>query len=210
MQDIYVVTHAESLHHIEGKVGGWYDTGLTDRGRAQAARVADALEGLTAEAGAPMKLVSSDLMRAIQTAQVIAQRLAIPCASDPDLREMSQGIAHGKPRSWLDERFVPAPDDNRLDHVAIEGGESKRELATRIYAAMTRIAADPARIKIVVTHGYAMSFVIAWWIGMPLDSVGYVNFDASPAGISHLREDDYFRNREVRALNGTAHLHAAP
>ncbi len=32
MKNLFVVTHAQSLHHIEKKVGGWYDTGLTQQG----------------------------------------------------------------------------------------------------------------------------------------------------------------------------------
>ena len=29
MKNLFVITHTQSLHHIERKVGGWYDTGLT-------------------------------------------------------------------------------------------------------------------------------------------------------------------------------------
>ena len=36
MRNVYVVTHAESIHYIEKNVGGWYDTSLTERGKAQA------------------------------------------------------------------------------------------------------------------------------------------------------------------------------
>jgi len=36
MRNVYVVAHAQSLHHIERRVGGWYDTSLTDLGREQA------------------------------------------------------------------------------------------------------------------------------------------------------------------------------
>ena len=35
-------------------------------------------------------------------------------------------------------------------------------------APMEALLADPADCQIVVTHGFALTFVIAWWIGMPI------------------------------------------
>jgi probable phosphoglycerate mutase len=40
MQNIYVVTHAQSLHHIQDLGGGWYNTSLTEKGKAQAEKLA--------------------------------------------------------------------------------------------------------------------------------------------------------------------------
>ena len=71
---------------------------------------------------------------------------------------------------------------------------------------MDRITTHPGRHQVVVTHGFALTFVIAAWIKMPLASLGYVNFLAKPASITTLREDDYFHNRQVVALADTRHL----
>lgn len=43
MRSIYVVTHPEATHHVDGLVGGWYDSELTDRGVRQAGAIADVL-----------------------------------------------------------------------------------------------------------------------------------------------------------------------
>lgn len=43
MKDLFVVTHAQSVHHIEKKVAGWFDTGLTEQGQQDALFVAAAL-----------------------------------------------------------------------------------------------------------------------------------------------------------------------
>ena len=40
MKNIYVVTHTESIHHIQGLAGGWYDTSLTENGKNQARKIA--------------------------------------------------------------------------------------------------------------------------------------------------------------------------
>jgi probable phosphoglycerate mutase len=43
MRHIYLVTHPEAQHHVDGIVGGWHDSDLTARGRLQAERIADVL-----------------------------------------------------------------------------------------------------------------------------------------------------------------------
>jgi hypothetical protein len=43
MNDIYIVTHAEATHHVDGLVGGWFDSDLTERGCLQAEAIAASL-----------------------------------------------------------------------------------------------------------------------------------------------------------------------
>jgi probable phosphoglycerate mutase len=204
MKNIYVVTHAESVHHVEGKVGGWYDTGLTERGKVQAKRTADRLKEAIKQ-DTPV-ITSSDLLRAKETAEIIGGVFACEIHSTPGLRELSYGKAEGRPQKWLDERIVPAADDNRLDHLNIEQGETKRDFITRIYSALDHIVRGDIPTQVVVTHGFALTFVVARWIKMPAESAGFVNFRASPGGITHLQEDDFWRNRTVKLLNDTSHL----
>jgi probable phosphoglycerate mutase len=204
VREIYVVTHTESVHHVEGSVGGWYDTGLTERGQRQAEAVGERVAELLD--GSPARVVTSDLARARETAERIAARLGVVFEETSDLREMSYGVAEGRPQAWLDERFVAPPEENRLDSRSIEGGETKRELATRVYRGMARILESDAAAQVVVTHGFALTFVVAAWVGMPLEAAGYINLRSTSGGITHLQEDDFFRNRAIRVLNETAHL----
>ena len=71
---------------------------------------------------------------------------------------------------------------------------------------MDAIAASLCPVQVVVTHGYAVTFAIAAWIRMPLESVGWVNFRSSSGAISHLREDDRWFNRYLMSLSETGHL----
>jgi broad specificity phosphatase PhoE len=206
-KDIYVVAHTQSQHHVEGLVGGWYDSPLTDFGRRQASAVAARIAEMVADRQ-PVEIYSSDLIRAAQTAEPIAARLGAAVTHWSDLRERSYGVAGGKPGSWLEGRVVFAgKDGDRLDHRdGIEGAETKREFLTRIYRAMDRIVESPCPTQVVVTHGYAMTFVLAAWIQMPLASAGWVNFRSTAGGITHLREDDELFNRSVMSLNDRTHL----
>lgn len=206
-KDIFVVAHTQSRHHVEGLVGGWYDSELTALGRRQAEAVADRIAALV-DARRPLEIYASDLLRAAQTAEPIAERFSAPVTHLADLRERSLGVAGGRPDSWLDGRLVlPPRDGDRLDsRDGIGDAETKREFATRIYRAMDQIVESACGVQIVVTHGFALTFVVAAWIRMPLESVGWVNFRSNAGGLTHLREDDEVFNRAVVSLNDRTHL----
>ena len=207
MKNLYVVAHTQSEHHVRGLVGGWYDTSLTDLGRDQAARVAARLADLIAGA-MPVELFASDLRRAAETAAVIGERLGVAVNLDADLRERSYGSAGGQPSAWLEQRFVPPPRTNgRLDHRdGIADAESKREFITRVYRATQRIIDRDCATQVVITHGFAMTFVVSAWIGLALEDAAYVSFKSTPGGITHLFEDDELHNRSVMRLNDTTHM----
>lgn len=207
MRTLYVVAHPEAEHHLSRVVGGWYDAELTDRGRAQATLIAAGLRALVA-AGEPVQVYTSDLRRASQTAEAIAAELGAEPVYDERLREKSYGIAEGRPQAWLDERFVPPPatGDRMHHHEGVDGAETRYDVASRVYAAFDDILAVGCRHQVVVTHGFAHTFVVAAWINMPLESAGSVTFRSSSGGITVLQEDDYFHNRAVVTLSDTTHL----
>ena len=206
MRRIAVVVHAEAQHHVDQLVGGWYDSSLTEHGRRQARQLGIALRNIFP--GLHVLIVSSDLRRARQTAEIIGEALASAVAVNPGFRELSYGIAEGRHKAWLDERIVSTPVcGSRLDHRVCEGAESRRDLATRVYAAMNEILASDQKDLVIVTHGFAATFVIACWIGLPIEKADYVKFAAAPASLSFLVEDDVFMNRSVQCLNDTSHLH---
>ncbi|WP_414944756.1 histidine phosphatase family protein [Amycolatopsis sp. cmx-11-32] len=201
MRTVYVVTHPESTHHLDRLVGGWYDSELTPEGERAAVAIAESLHAKVPE---DVELYTSDLRRAARTAEVIGERLGVTPIPDRRLREKSYGEAGGKPQEWLDSRFVPPPaTGERLGHdEGIPGAETKGAMAARVYAAMDSILESDSEHQIVVTHGGALTFVIAAWIRMPLESAGYVDFRGSPGSVTVLREDDYFHNRQVVSLAG--------
>jgi len=90
----------------------------------------------------------------------------------------------------------------------VQGAETTRVFARRVYAAMDEILRHQYEHQIIVTHGGALTFVVACWIGMPIESLGYVNFRASAGSITTLREDDYFHNRQVVSLGDIRHLNS--
>jgi len=201
---VYVVTHTEATHHVERRVGGWYDSELTPWGRRQAESVAAELR---ARLTATPRVFSSDLKRALQTAAPIAEAFAAGASSDPDLREASCGVAEGKPGSWLDERIaLPPRDGNRLDHRICEGAETRREVATRVYRFVDRLFQATADPVVIVTHGFALTFVISAWLGAPIESLGRARYSARPGSLTRLELDPEWGDRTLASFNETGHL----
>jgi 2,3-bisphosphoglycerate-dependent phosphoglycerate mutase len=206
MKAIYVVTHAEATHHVDGVVGGWFDSDLTERGSVQAEAIAASLAARTR--GASLEVFSSDLLRARRTAETIARRLGTHVTIDPDLREKSYGEAEGKDLSWLRARSIPLPEfGERLRHdEGIAGAETRMDLAIRAYRAMRRIEELPGEQQVLVTHGGTTTLLIAAWIGMPIDAAGLVQFKVSAASISVLRKDNQNYSHQVAQLGDVSHL----
>ncbi|ALG10179.1 histidine phosphatase family protein [Kibdelosporangium phytohabitans] len=202
---IHVVTHPQATHHLDGLVGGWHDSELTPAGLRDAHVIAQALR---ARIPHEAQVHTSDLTRTAHTAAVIGDALGTTPVPDRRLREISYGDAEGRPQAWLDERFVPPPaGGDRLRHdFGVPGAETRESCARRVYAAMDDILARPGEQQVIVTHGFAVTFVVAAWIGMPLPAAGLVAFPVSPGSITVLRQDDFFRNRALVSLGETGHL----
>ncbi|WP_328471684.1 histidine phosphatase family protein [Streptomyces sp. NBC_00448] len=207
MRTVHVVTHPEATHHVEGVVGGWHDSRLTPAGVRAAVSIARTLRARVPD-GAEVELFSSDLRRTRRTAEEVADVFGVRPVLDRRLREKSYGQAGGRPQEWLDRRFVPPPAvGERMDHdEGVEGAETRAELARRVYAAMDDILRRPCAHQIVVTHGGSLTFVVASWIRMPIESAGYVGFRAPSGSITTLREDDFYHNRQVVSLGETCPL----
>jgi probable phosphoglycerate mutase len=155
-----------------------------------------------------VELFSSDLRRTRRTAEEIAELFGVTPVLDRRLREKSYGAAEGRPQAWLDQRFIPPPAvGERMGHdEGVPGAETKAACARRIYTAMDEILRRPCEQQIIVTHGGALTFVVAAWIRMPIESAGYVAFRVPSGSITTLREDDFFHNRQVVGLGDTRHL----
>ncbi|SDT04198.1 probable phosphoglycerate mutase [Brevibacterium siliguriense] len=212
-RSLFVVTHPEARHHLEARVGGWHDSELTVRGELHAGLIAAELRSRIPST-ASAQVFTSDLRRTRTTAGVIADLLCSRAIELRGLREKSYGVAEGRAQSWLDERyaFPPVPEDAfdhaaRLDHFeGIDGSETRREAGARIYAAVDEILRQQASHQVVVTHGFAHTFVIARWLELPLEAMGRATFAARSGCITELTEDDLFGNRTLHSLAAVDHL----
>jgi 2,3-bisphosphoglycerate-dependent phosphoglycerate mutase len=149
---IIAVRHGETAWNVDARIQGQLDVGLNDTGRWQARRVGEALAGEQITA-----VYTSDLGRARQTAQSIAEVTGTPVVPEEGLRERSFGIFEGK---TFDEIHQTWPDHAHNWRKRVpewqppEGGESLIQLRERVTRTLAALAArHPGEQIVVVAHG---------------------------------------------------------
>ena len=160
---ILAIRHGETLWNVDTRIQGHLDIDLNDTGRWQAARVGHALAGEHIQA-----IYSSDLRRAFETAQAIANapaRLAAqtpsPAQITPHLQLRERHFGHLQGKTWA-EIESDYPEDCKLwrgrdPHWAPTGGESLMALRARIQACVNELASQHLGEQIVlVAHGGVM------------------------------------------------------
>jgi broad specificity phosphatase PhoE len=147
---LLLVRHGQSEWNAAGLMQGQTPhVPLTELGHAQAAGAAAELAALAADGVRPGALFSSDLRRAVQTAEHCAAALGLPVQQTPALREQGYGVLEGRPSRELWD----VVDWTDVDWAA-EGGESLAQLHARVAGFLAALAADPpAQVVVLVTHG---------------------------------------------------------
>lgn len=162
MTTLLLARHGESDWNAQKRWQGHADRPLTRRGRDQATSLAERLDAFPLAA-----IYSSDLLRARETAAAVARRRRLEISCRDDLREVDVGSWSGRSR---DELEVAAPEQvaRWLDgDKGWEGGESYEQMADRVVAAVTEIAAThPTEHVLVVTHGGCVRAVHAHALGL--------------------------------------------
>ena len=148
---LFLFRHGETDWNREGRLQGHTDSPLNSTGLAQAQSLAEGLRPHRLDA-----VLSSDLLRAWTTAQIVAEALCIPLVGEPGLREANIGAAEGL--LWADarRRFGETLSQRWFaeEDVSFPGGETGRELRMRGLAALYRFTASHPYHRIgVSTHG---------------------------------------------------------
>ncbi len=196
---LYCVRHGESVYNAEGRIQGRLDVPLSELGRRQSAAAAAALAGLPIDA-----LYASPLRRAMETAEIIADALALTVQTDDRLMEINVGVFADKHPSELAELWPQALarwKSEDLDFV-IPGGESRRQVIARGRAALQEIAAAGRQAAIIVSHGRLLTCTLKDILAIP---AGQPPFSLQNASITTLSADGNGRC-ELLALDQVDHL----
>lgn len=175
---LIVVRHGQTEWNAVDRFQGYLDTKLSEMGRKQAAALADRLQN-----GNISAIYSSDLQRAMQTAQPIAQKLQLPIKVDQRLRERNMGIFQGLTFAEISEKF-PQEHANFMtwdpDYIIPEG-ESSRQKYERTISCFDEIAlAESGKDVLVVSHGGTIDALFRHALGLSLSQPRkYKNFNAS-------------------------------
>ncbi len=169
MTELVLARHGQTDWNLEGRYAGQADVPLNAAGINQAQSLAQRLNGRRFTA-----IYSSDLQRARQTAEILAQRLKLPLKLDPRLREINQGQWEGELFTVLVERYAAEMTERRRNpiHAHPPGGESVAEVARRVIQAADDIArAHPQGSVLLVAHGITLAVLICQSQRIPLSEV---------------------------------------
>jgi broad specificity phosphatase PhoE len=157
---VFLLRHGRTAWNAERRFQGQADPPLDDVGRAQAYEVAALVGALS-----PDVLVSSDAVRAVQTAEPIAEITGLEVMVDARLRERSLGHWEGLTRDEVAQRYP----DEYADWIAgrdvsRRGGETRKQVAARALAAFTDLPG--AASSVVVTHSATAMALCSALLGM--------------------------------------------
>ncbi|EYB67519.1 phosphoglycerate mutase [Deinococcus phoenicis] len=163
--EFWVVRHGESTWNADGRYQGQTDVPLSHVGILQASTLAERLTGQHFDA-----VYSSDLTRASQTAEIVAERLSGHPAVQPDpgLREIDVGELGGLVLADIEARHAGYLTALRADPWATRrpGGESMEDLFARCGAAFDVLRARHAGGRVLVfTHGGVVRVAVGLALG---------------------------------------------
>ncbi len=156
--------HGQTLWNAENRHQGQIDISLNDVGREQARHAAQTLLVMK-----PTHVIASDLERALETGQILADLAGVSLSTDERLRETFAGEWQGMTR---DEIVAKYPQDYAAwggdSEIRPGGGETRWEVSQRVVAAIEDALLNiPAGGTLVVaSHGGALRSALGRLLGL--------------------------------------------
>jgi probable phosphoglycerate mutase len=206
---ILFIRHGETDWNRDRRIQGHLDIPLAQSGLDQAQRLGErfadaARDGLRLDA-----IVSSDLARARQTAQPVADALGLAVQMAPGLRERAYGDFQGLDTVGIAARF-PAAYAQWKTHdpeFVPPGGESHREFYHRVLHALEPvIAAYPDGRIACVTHGGVLDCIYRFARGIALDAQRDWPLLNASVNVVDFHSDDYVTQANVVSWADVSHL----
>ncbi|KDF01561.1 histidine phosphatase [Mycolicibacterium aromaticivorans JS19b1 = JCM 16368] len=171
---LVMLRHGQTEYNAGSRMQGQLDSELTDLGRAQAVAAAEVLAKRQ-----PVRIVSSDLHRAYDTAVALGERTGLRVEVDTRLRETHLGDWQGMTHHEVDAVSPGARLAWRDDATwAPHGGESRVDVANRSVPLVAELVAaerewgvdEPERPLVLVAHGGLIAALCAGLLGLPVES----------------------------------------
>lgn len=183
---VILVRHGVTEHTVHKRFSGGLasaNPGLSDEGREQVRAAAEWLKRTAADIDA---VIVSPVRRTMESAEIIAAELGHEIEVEPGFAEMEFGTWDGLTFSEVAEKHKDELDAwlGSLD-VAPGGGESFREVQTRVLAGLDRLLeAHAGRTVVVVSHVTPIKTLVSHVVGAPLEAV--FRMELTPASVTVL------------------------
>jgi broad specificity phosphatase PhoE len=196
---VLLIRHGQTDWNKIGRWQGHTDIPLNDRGHQQARLLAHRL------ATWPISVIyTSDLKRAVQTADPLGAKLGLVPIKEPALRERNGGFFQGLTREELQARFGEEWRRVRQDGLAPPNGESDLDLAMRVEAAFQQMVnRHKGDMIAMISHGGALKVLISHILGLPLGQPAPFSLSGN-TGLSIVKTNE--NGSILTLLNDVSHL----
>lgn len=167
MNRLIVLRHGQTVWNVAGKIQGSTDIDLDQTGSAQAAAAAETLAAYD-----PVRIISSDLRRAVDTARPVSEITGVEIEPDKRLRERAYGPWEGLDMQQIAERF---PDDHRrwrtqqpLLNPEIENWNDLKRRTNE--AVRDLLEAETEGTALIVCHGGSARQIVGGVLGWDQDA----------------------------------------
>jgi broad specificity phosphatase PhoE len=195
-----LLRHGQTPMSVQKRYAGRTDAPLTEVGAQQAAAAAKRL----ASAGLGV-IVTSPMLRTVQTAQAVAAVTGAAVVTDDGFRETDFGAWEGLTFAEVRERWPAEMSAWLADpEVAPPGGESFTDVSARVTAALDRVlAARAGQTVLIVSHVTPIKMLVAAALLAPPAALYRMHLD-----VAALSEIDWYADGPavLRSFNDTGHL----
>ena len=170
MKTCFLMRHG--MTDMAGRFCGHSDPRLNDAGRAQIESAVSTLPS------APEVVFTSDLLRARESAAILAAHFSVPILVRPGLREICFGEWEGLSWHEIEDRF-PAESGSWLRQFpagVIPSGERYEGFVERVKGEMEFLAARAqSQVLVAVTHGGFIRSILIEMCGLPSDEAFHLS-----------------------------------
>ncbi len=194
---LLLVRHGETEGNNKGVFLGLIDEDLNQNGILQAEKIALRLKDVSIDA-----IFSSDLKRAMETAEIINKYHHLNIIPKKELRERNFGIFNGKPK----EKLFDAVKRSKMEfhEYKPKNGESCLEVQKRIVNFFKKIVKRYSnKTVLIVTHGAVIVELLFYLTKLPRNEFEKLKQDKAALNIIKVNQDG---TSQIELINNTDHL----
>lgn len=152
---LYIARHGETDQNRQGLLMGQKDVGLNEKGIAQAHELGKKVKNLDIDL-----IISSSMIRAVQTANIVNIYINKTVKVDPRLIERNIGVYDGLTLKEVQKRFQKGYTSEMAYNKTPPGGENAQEVQNRVFAAIYDFKKNyPDKKILVITHSFIVRMI---------------------------------------------------
>jgi len=165
---LYAARHGQTDWNLADRIQGRTDNPLNETGKAQALALAETMRGIKIDL-----IISSPMIRAVETAEAVAHVCSAPIICEERLIEQHYGIYEGQ------HRFCDGFLSNKRQFAfRYPGGESMMMVARRVYSLLDEIKKEHStKTVMLVCHGGVLRVLHSYFYDMTNDEFFHYNID---------------------------------